>query len=679
MGKLVRIRQSTTGRNTYHPAKMITELSVSFKRSLHPPHPLPHNKHSHRYPHHYQHPVGRQHCRSHSIGSSSSRTDSRFCFTTSSSYLPKFLILLFLSICDNRACRTLTLAEAAAATVVSSTSSTTVPILSTSISSSSSSTITSTSSSTQLTSSSIYHTQVEHHRRQPSQQQDVLDDSESDVVAAAAAAAPASATFNRTKLQEIVMEGLGLSEIPDVSSMNVSQQEFETKYREYLERVNRRSNLQRLLQQQGLDETDGGEGELEEGHLVETRHLYSFPNSDPMLNHQKLRRKRSLNNNYDLVYIRFDIPTRNATTGELSGLNSPSIFNGPSSDEQSHHSGQHHHRHHQTLSELPPISPENIEESSLNIMLTRRQNSERSTNNNNSKHQQQHLTPPATASEDQRLQQQYHPHHGRRKGRVKFKHNNQNSGNGIDGGSISGSHSKSNNHNSGKSITLHVYQLVEPYERHWLISKTIHVSEMAIDDKKWYQLPLDEAVRTWLDGSRKNLGLEIFCENCYSNDIFVIHDSSPFFASYDETPVLNVVGKLVQREKRSKVQRYRPTMRDYLSPPKSTSCTPNNKRCCRHPLLVDFRDIEGFDFIIQPKIFDAGFCRGRCPLKFNPASHHALLQSLLHEHVKYDVPKPCCAPSRLDHIDVLHADPKNPQRLKVSTWSNMRVTECACS
>lgn len=305
-------------------------------------------------------------------------------------------------------------------------------------------------------------------------------------------------------------------------------------------------------------------------------------------------------------------------------------------------------------------------------MLTRRQNSEHSTNTIG-KHQQQ----PSSSSAAAIAVEDHHPavHQRRRGGRVKFKHNNQNNGHGGGADGLNTGHQR-----TGKSVNLHIYQLVEPYERHWLTSKTVGVSELALNDKKWFQLPLDEAVRTWLDGSRKNLGLEIYCENCYNNGIFVIHDSSPFFSSYEETPVLNVVGKLVQREKRSKVhQRYKPTMRDYLSPPKSTSCTPNNKRCCRHPLLVDFRDIEGFDFIIQPKLFDAGFCRGRCPPKFNPASHHALIQSLLHEHVKYDVPKPCCAPSRLDHIDVLHADPKNPQRLKVSTWSNMRVTECACS
>ncbi|XP_053688072.1 uncharacterized protein LOC128737459 [Sabethes cyaneus] len=653
VGKLVRIRQSTSSAS-YHPTKMITELYVSFKRTQHPSHPLPHDKHSHRYPHHYQHPV-----RLRGGGNPSSSRTTSSNTTTASNYLTKFLILLFLSICDNWASRTLTPAEAAAATIVSSTgssSSTTVPILATSI-----------SSSTQLTSSSIYHTQVD---------RGVSEDSESDTTEPETSASAAAVTFNRTKLQEIVMEGLGLSVIPDVRMMNISQQEYETKYREYLERVNRRSNQRRLLLQ-GQDETDDLDEDDEDEHpLVETRHLYSFPNSGHKLNHQNLRRKRSLNNNYDLVYIRFDIPTRNRTTGELAELESPSFFKGASDEQhqqqqqEHHHHHHHHHRHHQTLSELPPISPENIEESSLNIMLTRRQNSERSANGH-SKHQQTHLTPSSAINEDSK--QQHPAHHGRRKGRVKFKHNNQN---GVDEG---GSSKTATGHISGKSITLHIYQLVEPYERHLLTSKSIHVSDIALNDKKWYQLPLDEAVRTWLDGTRKNLGLEIYCESCYSNNIFVIHDSSPFFGSYDETPVLNVVGKLVQREKRSKVRRYRPIMRDYLSPPKSTSCTPNNKRCCRHPLLVDFRDIDGYDFIIQPKIFDAGFCRGRCPLKFNSASHHALIQSLLHEHFKYDVPKPCCAPSRLDHVDFLHADPKNPQRLQVSTWSDMRVTECACS
>uniref|UniRef100_A0A182P1D4 TGF-beta family profile domain-containing protein n=1 Tax=Anopheles epiroticus TaxID=199890 RepID=A0A182P1D4_9DIPT len=449
--------------------------------------------------------------------------------------------------------------------------------------------------------------------------------------------------------------------------MNVSQQEYETKYAEYLERVNRR-------------QSSLATGRTEDG-WYEQRQLFRFPGSDHTLNHRKLRRKRSLHNDYDLVYIRFDIPTRNASTGELTGFQSPSLYHDPrpAPDDEAEDgpdadgpASAIDRPHRQSLSELPPISPENIEESSLNIMLTRRQNSARSTNAP-SKHQHRSPQPhqvqqSVTPSPAQAHQHQLQAHGQRRKGRVRFKPHQQHQA----------SHQQQHHaHHSagGRTVTIHAYQLVEPYERHFLTSKTVAVQEIPPNGSRWYQLPLEEAVRTWLDGSRKNLGLELYCEGCHAHDVHIVHESSPYFRSYDETPVLNVVGRLVQREKRSKLQRYRPQMRDYLSPPKTTACTAGNKRCCRHPLLVDFRDIEGFDFIIQPKIFDAGFCRGRCPTKFNPATHHALLQSLLHEHIKYDVPKPCCAPSSLDHIDVLHADPKNPQRLKVSTWHNMRVLE----
>ncbi|XP_040170854.1 uncharacterized protein LOC120904699 [Anopheles arabiensis] len=499
------------------------------------------------------------------------------------------------------------------------------------------------------------------------------------------------AAINHTKLQEIVLEGLGLSALPDVRLMDISQQEYETKYAEYLERVNRRRTLA---------------GTTEDG-WYEQRQLFRFPGSDHTLNHRKLRRKRSLHNDYDLVYIRFDIPTRNASTGQMTGFQSPSLYHDPRGqhgeeeeeeddatvvdnpanalDHSSPSSSHSIHRpgHRQSLSELPPISPENIEESSLNIMLTRRQNSARSTNAHSKHqhhsqqqqqaHQVQQSAPSPPASPAQLHQHQLQAHGHRRKGRVRFKQHQQQQHH------HTSQQQQHQLHPGRATVTIHVYQLVEPYERHFLTSKTVAVQEIPPNGSRWYQLPLEEAVRTWLDGSRKNLGLELYCEGCHAQDVHIVHDSSPYFRSYDETPVLNVVGRLVQREKRSKLQRYRPQMRDYLSPPKTTACTAGNKRCCRHPLLVDFRDIEGFDFIIQPKIFDAGFCRGRCPTKFNPATHHALLQSLLHEHIKYDVPKPCCAPSSLDHIDVLHADPKNPQRLKVSTWHNMRVLECACS
>lgn len=194
MGKPVRNRQPPdTGGIYLHPVEPKTamaEMCVNFKRTLHSAHPLPHNKHSHRYPHHYQYPAP--------TTATQAGCTTRVGRLLSSSYLSKFLILLFLSICDNRACRTLpTLAEAATVVSSSSTSSssTTVPMLATPGSTSSSSSSISISSSSTPSSS----------------QTEVSSDSES---------SGAAVTFNRTKLQEIVMEGLGLSDIPDVRAVS---------------------------------------------------------------------------------------------------------------------------------------------------------------------------------------------------------------------------------------------------------------------------------------------------------------------------------------------------------------------------------------------------------------------------------------------------------------------------
>jgi hypothetical protein len=58
------------------------------------------------------------------------------------------------------------------------------------------------------------------------------------------------------------------------------------------------------------------------------------------------------------------------------------------------------------------------------------------------------------------------------------------------------------------------------------------------------------------------------------------------------------------------------------------------QRCCRETLPVKLSSLGGFEFVLEPASFDAHMCRGRCPTRFNPASPHALLQSLLHAQTK---------------------------------------------
>ncbi|KAF7383528.1 hypothetical protein HZH66_012878 [Vespula vulgaris] len=110
-----------------------------------------------------------------------------------------------------------------------------------------------------------------------------------------------------------------------------------------------------------------------------------------------------------------------------------------------------------------------------------------------------------------------------------------------------------------------------------------------------------------------------------------------------------------------------------------TECRGDNKKCCRHEMTVIFKDLKGFEFIVQPKTFDAGYCKGRCPPRYNPAHHHALLQSLIWKEDRRKAPRPCCAPSKLAELEILYFDENDSTSLKVSNWKNMRVLECACS
>ena len=109
----------------------------------------------------------------------------------------------------------------------------------------------------------------------------------------------------------------------------------------------------------------------------------------------------------------------------------------------------------------------------------------------------------------------------------------------------------------------------------------------------------------------------------------------------------------------------------------------SGRRCCRQHMTVNLRELEGFEFIMQPAEFDAYYCVGKCPPRYLPRNDHSLLQSLL--HLKHrggrgkGIKRPCCSPSKFESIDILHLDEQDSRRLKVTNWKNIIVSECACA
>lgn len=270
---------------------------------------------------------------------------------------------------------------------------------------------------------------------------------------------------------------------------------------------------------------------------------------------------------------------------------------------------------------------------------------------------------------------------------------------------------KSNRKSKTHVLNLKVYQILRMNKRHQLDARRIEFENsnyrrMSDETRsQWLEFDVTGAVRAWINKSHDNLGIEIQCDKCRRIGARILSEvSSPSHQLVEEsevrekfhlTPVLNIIGHVGRTHSEEAVHPHNLTSNNqsnvsfnhhrlnYGHPNKiqkpSNSCYRAHQRCCRHQLDVTFKDIKGFEFIIQPKTFDAGYCKGRCPPRHNPAHHHALLQSLIWQQDRNRVPRPCCAPSKLTEIEILHVDEEHSDKLKISTWSNMQVMECACS
>ncbi|XP_076236807.1 TGF-beta domain-containing family member maverick [Calliopsis andreniformis] len=221
-------------------------------------------------------------------------------------------------------------------------------------------------------------------------------------------------------------------------------------------------------------------------------------------------------------------------------------------------------------------------------------------------------------------------------------------------------------HYSERSEKLDVLVYLKTYQsRKLIVQKRIELLDSR--NSIWLELDSTAALSSWLEAGLENLDLELE----------FLQDGEPLQRTFS-SPVLNVFTELTsQSNGRSK----RSTPEELMSLHKGrrTKCKGESKKCCRHELTVMFKDLKGFEFIVYPKTFDAGYCKGRCPPRYNPAHHHALLQSLLWKEDRKRVPKPCCAPSKLDQLMIVYFDENDSTQLKVSYWKNIQVLECACS
>ncbi|XP_043286917.1 bone morphogenetic protein 4 [Venturia canescens] len=229
------------------------------------------------------------------------------------------------------------------------------------------------------------------------------------------------------------------------------------------------------------------------------------------------------------------------------------------------------------------------------------------------------------------------------------------------------------------SHAISLYRLKSPDSREFIARKVLFRGELA-GGPRWVELDATELGNLWSEGSaNRDIVVELKFECLETGRELGGREKQPLIVS----PVLNIfTASYPSREDSRGSRRKRRANPEHLMSVhkgRRTECRGENKKCCRHEMTVTFKDLKGFEFIVQPKNFDAGYCKGRCPPRYNPAHHHALLQSLIWKEDRRKAPRPCCAPSKLDQLEILYFDENDPTKLKISSWKNMKVLECACS
>lgn len=239
-----------------------------------------------------------------------------------------------------------------------------------------------------------------------------------------------------------------------------------------------------------------------------------------------------------------------------------------------------------------------------------------------------------------------------------------------------------------QTVTFTMYQLMEeaktrPEAAISMATQSFQITELTNS----IEFDATEMVQSWILDEEYNHGMRIECDNCHQVGLSFINDEVSMAIKIHSTN-----NQQMMTRRSSVLASSSPAAE--TTPPhvghqdcSSTTHQAGKKRprCCRESMKINLATIPGFDFIQQPRVFDAYLCRGRCPPRFNAANDHALLQSLMHLKTRRNdlaedrIPRPCCVGTKYQPLDVLHVDDNDTSKLKVTHWKNIIASACGCS
>ncbi|KAM8967838.1 bone morphogenetic protein 6 [Pelodytes ibericus] len=243
-----------------------------------------------------------------------------------------------------------------------------------------------------------------------------------------------------------------------------------------------------------------------------------------------------------------------------------------------------------------------------------------------------------------------------------------------------------------QTFLISIYQVLTEHRSRETDIFLLDAQTVWASEEGWLEFDITATSNLWVMNPRHNLGLQLSVEtrdgqNVNTRSAGLVgrdgpYDKQPFMVAFFKASEIHLRTTRSAANKRKNQNRNRYTQSQDVS--RVSSATDYNssdmKTACRkHELYVSFQDLGWQDWIIAPKGYAANYCGGECSFPLNAhmnATNHAIVQTLVHLMNPEYVPKPCCAPTKLNAISVLYFDDNSNVILK--KYRNMVVRACGC-
>ncbi|KAL4616852.1 bone morphogenetic protein 6 [Arapaima gigas] len=242
-----------------------------------------------------------------------------------------------------------------------------------------------------------------------------------------------------------------------------------------------------------------------------------------------------------------------------------------------------------------------------------------------------------------------------------------------------------------ETFLLSVYQVVLEHPDRDADLFLLDQRKLWAADEGWLEFDLTATTNLWVMSPRHNMGLQISVQTSSGQSIspeeagLVGRDGAlekqPFLVAFFKVSEAHVRSARSANKRRQQSRNRSTQPQEVPKPPSITDYNSSDQKmaCRKHELYVSFRELGWQDWIIAPEGYAANYCDGECSFPLNAhmnATNHAIVQTLVHLMNPENVPKPCCAPTKLHAISVLYFDDNSNVILK--KYKNMVVRACGC-